>query len=324
LVMLEGMPGKRSSRSPVAGTGGHSEVGRLRRLLLKHPREAFEDPSRIEAQWRGLRFTGPPDFARAVGEYEALLDLFGRLDIETLFLPRDDRTGLDSIYARDAAVVCDRGVILCNMGKEPRRGEPEAIGRFLRKTGLPILGRIEGDGRLEGGDLVWIDERTVAVGEGYRTNIEGIRQLRTLLGSGIEVAAVPLPHWNGPDDVLHLMSMLSPIDRDLALVHSRLLPVPFRGWLQERGIGLLEVPPEEYDGMACNVLALSPRRCLALAGNPATKRLLEGAGVEVFTYEGREISFKGSGGPTCLTRPLLRDPAALGPEPRSVPASQAP
>jgi N-dimethylarginine dimethylaminohydrolase len=296
----------------VTGTGGHSEVGRIRRLLLKHPREAFVDPSRIEAQWRELRFTEPPDLGRAAREYEALLDLFGRLDIETLLLPRDDRTGLDSIYARDAAVVCDRGIVLCNMGKEQRQGEPEAIGRFLAQAGVPVLGRIEGDGRLEGGDLVWIDERTVAVGEGYRTNAEGIRQLRALLGSGIETRPVPLPHWNGPDDVLHLMSMLSPIDRDLALVFSRLLPVPFRRWLQERGIRLVEVAADEYEGMACNVLALAPRRCLMLDGNPATRRLLEGAAVEVFTYEGGEISRKGSGGPTCLTRPLLRDPDTGG------------
>src|SRR5207245_987517 len=143
-----------------------------------------------------------------------------------------------------------------------------------------------------------------------RTNAAGIGQLRELLGRTVEVVAVPLPHWNGPADVLHLMSLVSPIDRDLVLVHSRLLPVPFRDLLIGRGITLLEVPEGEFDSMGCNVLALSPRRCLMLEGNPQTRRLLESSGAEVWTYEGREISLKGAGGPTCLTRPLLRDISA--------------
>ncbi len=288
--------------------GGQSEVGRIRRVLLKHPREAFADRDRIEAQWRDLRFVGPPDFDRAAEEYGRFVAHLERLGAEILFLPRNGGAGLDSIYTRDAAVVSDRGVVLCSMGKAQRRGEPEAMGRFLKEAGIPVLGRIAGDGFLEGGDVVWIDERTVAVGQGYRTNGEGIEQLRALLdAAAAEVVPVPLPHWSGPDDVLHLMSLISPIDRDLMLVHSRLLPVSFRQWLVRRGVRLLEVPPEEFDGMACNVLALAPRTCLMLAGNPGTKKLLEGAGAEVWTYEGLEISIKGSGGPTCLTRPLLRE-----------------
>jgi N-dimethylarginine dimethylaminohydrolase len=152
------------------------------------------------------------------------------------------------------------------------------------------------------------------VGQGYRSNAQGIRQLRDLLGDLVdEVVPVPLPHWDGPDDVLHLMSLVSPLDRDLVLVYPRLLPVPFLQWLEKRGTSLLEVPEAEYDTMACNVLAFAPRRCIMLAGNPRTRRLLEEAGVDVWTYEGREISFKGSGGPTCLTRPLLRDGASVNP-----------
>jgi len=160
---------------------------------------------------------------------------------------------------------------------------------------------------MEGGDVAWINERNVAVGLGYRTNAEGIRQLRSLLGSEVDrVVPVPLPHWHGPGDVFHLMSMFSPVDRDLAVVYSRLLPVPFRQLLLKHGCELVEVPDEEFESMGCNVLAVGPRRCVALEGNPITRPRLEAAGAEVHTYRGREISTKGGGGPTCLTRPLVR------------------
>jgi len=291
----------------VIDIGCRSEVAPLRRLLLKRPADAFVDERRIETQWRDLRFTGRPDLGRAAQEYERFADLLKGPGIEILFLPRDDATGLDSVYVRDAVVVSGRGAILCGMGKPQRRGETQAVARFFEKAGIPIAGRIEGDGRLEGGDVVVLDERTVAVGQGYRTNAEGIRQLRQILSDGVdEVIAVPLPHWKGPNDVLHLMSLLSPIDVDLALACSRLLPVPFHERLLSRGIELLEVPEEEFATMGCNVLAVAPGRCVMLSGNPRTARLLQGAGCEVLTYEGKEISLKGSGGPTCLTRPLLR------------------
>jgi N-dimethylarginine dimethylaminohydrolase len=171
---------------------------------------------------------------------------------------------------------------------------------------VPVLGAIEPPGRLEGGDVVWLDEATLLVGRGYRTDDEGIRQLALLLGPEVEVTAVPLVHWRGPGDVFHLMSILSPVDRDLAVVYSPLLPVPLREALLARGMALVEVPEEEFDSMGANVLALGPRRVLALAGNPVTRARLERAGCEVLVYEGQEISRKGGGGPTCLTRPLAR------------------
>jgi N-dimethylarginine dimethylaminohydrolase len=291
----------------VSEIGCPSEVAPIRRLLLKHSKDAFVDERRIEAQWRDLRWTGRPDLRRAAAEYETLLELLRGPGVEILFLPRDDETGLDSIYARDAVCVSNRGAILCGMGKSERRGEPEAAARCFEQAGIPVAGRIEGEGRLEGGDVVVLDARTVAVGQGYRTNAEGIRQFRQILGDEVdEIVPVPLPHWNGQEDVLHLMSLISPVDIDLSLVYSRLLSVPFRQWLRARGVELLEVPDEEFSTMGCNVLALAPGRCLMLEGNPRTRRLLEGAGCEVLTYEGKEISLKGSGGPTCLTRPLLR------------------
>lgn len=285
--------------------GAPSEVAPIRALLLKHPREAWGDSARVRREWRDLGYREEPDLGRALDEYEAFAETLGRFVPEVRFLPADGRTGLDSIYVRDAACVAPRGLILAGMGKELRRGEPAAIGEFCARAGLPVAGGIRAPGTLEGGDVAWLDARTVAVGHGYRTDGEGIRQLRELLASdGREVLEVPLPHWEGPRDVFHLMSVLSPVGERTLLVYSRLLPVPFRRALLERGFTLLEVPEAEFATMGGNVLALGPGRCLALAGNPRTAEVLERAGLEVLTYEGREISVKGAGGPTCLTRPI--------------------
>lgn len=288
--------------------GCQSEVGKIKRLLLKSPAAAFISAESIHAQWQPLNYAGAPDFTQARQEYEAFVRLLAAHSPEILYLPQNAQTGLDSMYVRDAALITKQGVILCNMGKARRRGEPAAMGEFLSQAGVPILGAITGAGTLEGGDVVWLEERTLAVGRGYRTNDEGIRQLRMLLADSIDqLVVVPLPHWRGPNDVLHLMSLLSPLDHRLALVYSPLLPVPFRDWLLAQGFELLEVPDEEYDSMGCNVLAVAPRQCLMLAGNPRTKARLVAAGVEVWEYAGEEISRKGAGGPTCLTRPILRE-----------------
>jgi N-dimethylarginine dimethylaminohydrolase len=288
-----------------------SDVGRLTAVALKHPRDAFVDERTIAAQWRTLGFAAPPDLSRAIDEFDRFADAVRSCGADIRLLPRDGRTTLDSIYVRDASIVCDRGVILCRMGKPQREGEPaaqEAAIRQMDGVPLPLLGRIEAPGTVEGGDVFWLDERTLAVGRGYRTNAEGIRQLRALLGGAVdELVTVPLPHWRGVSDVMHLMSLVSPVDRDLAVVYSRLLPVPFRELLLDRGVSLVEVPDEEFDSMGTNVLALAPRRCVMLTGNPKTRAALERAGAEVVAYEGQEISVKGAGGPTCLTRPLQRD-----------------
>ena len=289
------------------GALGQSDVLPLRSVLLKHARVAFADQPTLDATWEDLGYLGRPDFAGAVGEYEDFLALLQSLEVKVHLVPADPETGPDSVYVRDAAVVSDRGAILCNMGKPAREGEPAAAERALRAAGVRIVGSIEGAGRLEGGDVAWIDERTVAVGRGYRTNTEGIRQLHRLLGNDVDrVVPVPLPHWRGPGDVFHLMSMFSPVDQDLAVVYSPMLPVPFRQLLFKHGYDLVEVPDEEFETMGCNVLAVGPRRCMAVEGNPVTRRRLEAAGAEVHAYRGREISAKGGGGPTCLTRPLVR------------------
>ncbi|MCX6569056.1 MAG: arginine deiminase family protein [Candidatus Aminicenantes bacterium] len=284
-----------------------SEIAPIRSLLLKHPREAWLDQDNVGKEWKGLGYTEEPDLAKAVAEFDRFVDILRAGGADVRFLPPDARTGLDSIYVRDAACVTGRGIILCRMGKPLRTGEPGAVGEFCAKSGWPVIGEIREPGTLEGGDVAWLDEKTAAVGHGYRTNAEGIRQFRDLLaGEGCEVIEVPLPHWDGPGDVLHLMSMLSPVGEGKLLVYSRLLPVPFRKRLLKMGFALLEVPDEEYATMATNVLALAPGKCIALDGNPRTIDILTKAGIDILTYAGSEISRKGAGGPTCLTRPLLR------------------
>src|SRR5947207_3949566 len=288
--------------------GGQSEVGKLRGVAIPPAPDAFGDAAATERPWRDLRYLARPDVTAATPEYERFLALLEAAGVETLHLPFDDTVGLDSLYQRDASIVCNRGVILCNMGKPQRRTEPAVQEAAFRAAGIPIRGRITGDGTVEGGDVCWIDERTLAVGRGYRTNEAGIRQLRDLVRDCVdEVIVVPLPHWHGPEDVFHLMSIVSPFDRDLFLVYAPLRPVPFRETLTARGIALVEVPDREFATLGCNVLAVAPRDVLMVAGNLETRARLERAGVAVREFAGREICLKGGGGPTCLTRPLMRD-----------------
>ena len=284
------------------------EVGTLRRVVVKHARTAFADPDEIARDWKALNFTAPPDPARAATEYEQFLELLRTTGAEVLSLPEDPATTLDAVYTRDASLITPRGAVVCRMGKAERGTEPAAQRRSFESWGVPVVGTIESPGTIEGGDVLWLDDRTVVVGRGYRTNDSGIAQYRALLGDAIdELIVVPLPHWRGPGDVFHLMSIISPVAVDLAVVYSPLMPVPFRELLAERGVQFVEVPDQEFETMGANVLALAPRVCVMVDGNPITKARLESAGAKVHTYAGTEISLKGGGGPTCLTRPLERD-----------------
>jgi len=282
-------------------------VDPIRRVLIKHPRDAYRDQVNVDHQYQQLNYSDVPDFKKSLIDYGTFAGLLESFGIEVHYLPEDESTSLDSIYTHDPCVVTNSGVILCLMGKKDRLSESVVMENYFQSINVPILGRIETPGTLEGGDVVWLDERTLAVGEGYRSNAEGIRQLKTLLGNLVdEVISVPLPHWTGSGDCLHLMSNVSPIDHDLYLVYSRLLPVPFRKYLLDRQIQLIEVPDEEYDSMGCNVLTMAPRKVIMIEGNPITQQRLEVEEVEIHTYDGSEISLKGAGGPTCLTRPFLR------------------
>jgi N-dimethylarginine dimethylaminohydrolase len=286
-----------------------SDVGRLRRVLLRHARDAFVDQRTVDTQWERLDYLAAPSFDGARRESDAFARLLESLGVRVEWIhERDAATPLtlDSIYVRDAVLVTDGGAVLARMGKPSRSEEPECIGRALERLGFPVLGRIEAPGTLEGGDTAWLDRRTLAVALGPRTNAAGIEQLRALLPQ-IDVTEVPLPEWRAPGDVFHLMSAFSPLAPDLALVHRPLVAAAFVDELLERGFTLVDVPESELASQGPNVLAVSPRVAVALAGNPVTKARMEAAGVNVHTYAGNEISVKGCGGPTCLTRPLERD-----------------
>jgi N-dimethylarginine dimethylaminohydrolase len=272
----------------------------LRRVYVRAP-----VPADLQA-WAAYGWRSAPDASRAVAEHEAF-----RAQLE--FAGATVETGSsgvegdpDAIYAYDPVLMTDVGAILLRPGKEGRRVEPDAAADDLGALGIGIAGRLEAPATAEGGDLFWLDRSTLLAGRSYRTNDDGIAQLRALLGPSIDVVVFDLPHLYGPDECLHLMSFISPVDADLAVVYLPMMPVRLIDLLRKRDIGLVEVPEEEFDSMGPNVLALGPRVALALDGNHETRRRMEHAGVDVRTYAGDEISRKGDGGPTCLTRPLER------------------
>ncbi|NND51028.1 MAG: hypothetical protein HKN54_01395 [Flavobacteriaceae bacterium] len=288
-------------------TTNHSEYLKLKSVYLKPAKNAFVSDILISQQWRELNYLSRPDYDSALEEYQEFENCLKNADVGLLFFPHNTNVGIDSIYCRDASIATDFGMIICNMGKAGRRNEPEAHTQVFEDNEIPILGKIKSPGRLEGGDVAWLDTKTLAVGHSYRTNQDGIDQLKALLEpEGIEIIVADLPHYKGVNDVFHLMSILSPVDKDLAVVYSPLMPIKFRNELLHRGFDLVEVPDDEFDSMGCNVLAIAARHCIMVEGNPNTKLALEEKGCKVQTYKGDEISVKGGGGPTCLTRPLQR------------------
>jgi N-dimethylarginine dimethylaminohydrolase len=280
-------------------------VGRLRRVVVRRPAEAMAaaDPAR----WH---YAAPIDLAEAQAAHDVLVGQLRAWEVEVLFHDEPLPEHSDSVFVFDPALVTDAGTVLLSMGKALRRGEEEALGRCLERHGVPLLGRIEGEGRVEGGDTMWLDHDTLAVGRGFRTNGEGVRQLKSLLGPvGVTVLDYDLPYFTGPEACLHLLSLISPVDVDLAVAYPPLMPTAFWAELTRRGMRLLEVPQDEFERtQATNVLAVAPRRAIVLEGNPVTRRLLDEAGCEVVAFPGEPLSFKAEGGPTCLTRPVLRDP----------------
>jgi dimethylargininase len=283
--------------------GSQSMTAPLRRVLVKRPDEAFAvtDPDR----WH---YTGRPDLEIAQQEHDAMVALLQQTGAEVLYHDEVQPDRADAIFVFDPAIVTDQGAIILRLGKDLRRGEEDAMARRFDALGVPVHYALHGQARAEGGDLLWVDHDTLAMGLGFRTNAEGLRQLRVALApAGITVIPVELPYYTGPQACLHLLSLISIVDHQLAVVYPPLLSVPFWLYLQARGFRFVEVPPEEFETMGTNVLALAPGQCLMLEGNPITQRRLEGAGCEVSTYRGKEISLKAEGGATCLTRPILRE-----------------
>jgi dimethylargininase len=273
-------------------------TGQLKRVLVRPPGTDF-------SRWREYGWRAEPNPVRIAQEHEGLREKLAEAGAEVVVAKTTADGNLDAIYVYDPALVADTGAILLRPGKEQRRDEVAAIRADFTAAGVPISAELAEPALAEGGDTLWLGERTLVVGLGYRTNEAGARQLDAAL-PGVDVISVDLPHYHGPGEVMHLMSLVSPLDRDLALVYPPLMPVRLVELLHERGVEVIEVPDEEFESMGCNVLALGPRVALALNGNPETRRRLEAAGVEVRVYSGEELSRKGEGGPTCLTRPLER------------------
>jgi N-dimethylarginine dimethylaminohydrolase len=282
--------------------GAHSMVAPLKRVLVKSPAETER-----EAQaWREFGYYQPIDVARARREHERFVELIVEAGAHVHYAQDPQAERLDSIFVFDPAIVTNEGAIICNMGKELRRGETHTMAKELLALDVPILATIHGAGTLEGGDTLWLDEHTLVVGRTYRTNDEGIRQLRHALDGIANVIEVALPHWRGQGEILHLLSLISPVSEKLAVVYAPLMPIPFVELLQARGIELLEIPDSEFKTQASNILTIAPNRVIMLKGNPITAQTLRERGVEVWEYAGQELSFNRDGGPTCLTRPVWR------------------
>lgn len=282
--------------------GSQSMVDPLHKVLVKRPDQAFavNDP----AAWH---YTARPNLEIAQEEHDTLAAILRQAGAEVIYHDEFLPNHADAIYVHDPVIVTDQGAVILRMGKALRRGEETAVAHCFEKLGMPILYTLHGEAVAEGGDLLWVDHDTLAVGQGFRTNPNGLLQLREALeGIGVRIIPVPLPYHGGPGACLHLMSLISLVDHRVAVVYLPLLPVPFWQYLKHRGFQLIEVPDAEFETMGPNVLAMAPGKCLMLEGNPITKQRLQKAGCQVFTYKGNEISLKAEGGPTCLTRPILR------------------
>lgn len=285
--------------------GSQSMSGKLQKVLVKRPDEVFavENPQ----EWH---YTDKPDLMLAQQEHDALVELLRQAGAEVIYHDERQDGRADAIFAFDPLLITDAGTVVLSMGKAQRRGEEAIMAHRLQELGVPILYTLHDEARAEGGDLLWVDHDTLAVGQGFRTNAEGARQLREALESiGVTVIPVELPYYTGPEACLHLLSLISIVAPRTAVVYPPLLSVPFWQELQRRDFHLIEVPDQEFATMGPNVLATAPYQCIMLEGNPITKRRLEDAGCHVQTYRGNEISLKAEGGATCLTRPILRENA---------------
>jgi N-dimethylarginine dimethylaminohydrolase len=286
---------------------GHSMVGKLERVLVCTPRNAGWRNPEIAGRWQELGFMHPPDFEAAQTQHDRLCQLLENAGAEVERLPESKVFSMDAVYAHDCSLPTDFGIILMNPGKRNRCAEPGEHRRTYERLGIPILGEIQPPGTTEAGDIVWLDSKTLLIGRGYRTNEAGITQVRALLRPyEIEVIAAPLPYCSGPTACLHLMSLISLLDESRALVDLRWMAVETVELLHSKSYEFIEIDTSERDTLGCNVLALGNKRLLCLEENSKTNGRLAKAGFDVRTFQGSELCINGSGGPTCLTRPLER------------------
>lgn len=285
-----------------ASYGGQSLWEPLRRVMVRQPGIAATD-----SDWQELAYFHPVDHQRSLDEHAAFVDLLLESGAEVVIAAPDEPGYLDAVFCYDPSLMTDGGAILLRPGKPQRVDEVAFHARTYAELGIPVIGEIVAPGTVEGGDTLWIDHQTLAVGRGYRTNREGIRQLQLIVQPlGVQVVAYDLAHYHGPGECLHLMSFISPVDAKLAVVYLPLMPVQLVEDLQIAGWEFIEVPDDEFEPMACNVLAIGPRDVIVMDGNPVTRRRMEAAGCRVRVYPGAEISYNRAGGPTCLSRPLWR------------------
>jgi N-dimethylarginine dimethylaminohydrolase len=290
---------------------GHSMTGELLRVMVCPPRNAGWDATTKTAAWQELGFQHAPDLATAQRQHEILCGLLRESGAQVVSLPAMESLTLDAVYAHDASLATDDGLILMNPGKKNRVAEAQAHANFCATLGIPVFGEIRLPGTSESGDIVWLDSKTLLVGDGYRTNKAGIEQMGTLLSSKhtpnkVEVISAPLPYGSGPSACLHLMSLMSMLDEQTVLVDLPWLAVKTVELLKARGFRLIEIEYSERQTLACNVLALGNSRLIAIEENVKTNQRIRDAGFDVRTFPGSEICINGAGGPTCLTRPLLR------------------
>jgi N-dimethylarginine dimethylaminohydrolase len=283
--------------------GAQSMTATLNKVMLRAPGPSFGRA--FEDQAHG--FLHPVDLALAQRQHAALADLLTKLGVLEVEVANDDGLGPDSVYVFDPLLIGDRGAVPLRMGKPTRRGEEASLERWSLKAGIPTLGRVEAPGTVEGGDTLWLRPDLLCIGRSLRTNAEGAAQLARIVGGRVEI--FDLPWWHGPSEVLHLLSVISPVADDLAVVYQPLLPAGLAALLNELNVRTLKVPDEEFDTLGCNVLAVRPGVLIVAEGNPATCAALAAAGCEVHTLDLSEIGLNGSGGPTCLTRPILREAA---------------
>ncbi|HEX3821164.1 MAG TPA: arginine deiminase family protein [Candidatus Sulfotelmatobacter sp.] len=292
---------------PASAFNGHSMVGQLQRVLVCSPRSAGWNRPEYAARWRDLGFHQAPDFALAESQHAALCTELAAAGAELVELQAAHDLSLDAVYTHDASLATDFGLIVMRPGKANRIVEGQRHGSFAEGIGIPTFGEITAPGTTEAGDMVWLDAKTLLIGHGYRTNADGIAQMRNLLApKGVEGLSAPLPYGNGPSECLHLMSLISLLDEHAAVVDLPWLAVETVEMLKARGLRLIEIDYSERGTLACNVLSLGAKRLLAIEENRKTNEALRVAGFDVRTFPGSEICINGSGGPTCLTRPLLR------------------
>jgi dimethylargininase len=280
--------------------GAQGMTAPLRDVLVKRPGaafgRAFEEPAN--------GFLHPVDLELARREHDRFVEILASLG-PRVHLLEAELDSPDLVYTFDPLLVADRGAISLRPGKPGRRTETAALEAWTSAAGIPVAGRIEAPGTIEGGDTVWLRPDLLCIGRSHRTNDAGARQLASIVGGDVRV--FDLPYWRGPVELVHLLSVISPVADDLAVVFPPLLPVGLWTLCRELGIRMLEVPEEEFGTLACNVLTVRPGVVIVAAGNPRTAAALVRAGCEVHAYPATEIGINGSGGPTCMTRPILRD-----------------